>query len=215
MWHLFLFFFWISTRMRSNPSWSYIWIFCVNSLDFIKVESKYQFQKSLKYETPKFSHVSLDHSFCIHWQIIIYLPILISVFPITEHNYKNWEQFFVDFFGLWYFRLCGTCTYIFTSKVHIFWEGHKILRNLHDRFDRYYIGQIYGGDFAKICGLLRIYELYQYMHSLKIEFHGLLLFFIPLFPLPVASWCKVIDSTRNWVTSTLGPWKIQGSILFG
>ena len=24
----------------------------------------------------------------------------------------------------------------------------------------YYIGQIYGGDFAKICGLLRVYELY-------------------------------------------------------
>ena len=46
-------------------------------------------------------------------------------------------------------------------KVHIFWEGHKILRNLHRRFDRYYIGQIYGVDFAKICGLLRIYELEQ------------------------------------------------------
>ena len=24
-------------------------------------------------------------------------------------------------------------------KVDIFWEGHKILRNLHRRFDRYYI----------------------------------------------------------------------------
>ena len=45
-------------------------------------------------------------------------------------------------------------------KVHIFWEGHKILWNLHRRFDRYYIGQIYSGDFAKICDLLRIYELY-------------------------------------------------------
>ena len=46
------------------------------------------------------------------------------------------------------------------GKVHIFWEGHKILRNLHRRFDHYYIGQIYCGDFAKICGLLRIYEFY-------------------------------------------------------
>ena len=46
------------------------------------------------------------------------------------------------------------------GKVHIFWEGHKILWNLHRRFDRYYIGQIYCGDFAKICGLLRIYEFY-------------------------------------------------------
>ena len=45
-------------------------------------------------------------------------------------------------------------------KVHIFWEGHKILQNFHRRFDHYFIGQIYGGDFAKICGLLRLYELY-------------------------------------------------------
>ena len=44
-------------------------------------------------------------------------------------------------------------------KIHIFWEGHKILRNLHCRIDRYYIGQIYCGDFAKFCGLLRTYEL--------------------------------------------------------
>ena len=48
---------------------------------------------------------------------------------------------------------------IYFVKVGIFWEGHKILLNLHCRFDRYYIRQIYGGDFAKICGLLRIYEL--------------------------------------------------------
>ena len=34
-------------------------------------------------------------------------------------------------------------------KVHIFWEGQKNLQNLHRRFGRYYIGQIYGGDFAK------------------------------------------------------------------
>ena len=43
-------------------------------------------------------------------------------------------------------------------KVYIFLEGHKILRNIHRRFDRYYKGQIYVGDFAKICYLLRIYE---------------------------------------------------------
>ena len=28
------------------------------------------------------------------------------------------------------------------GKVHIFWGGHKILRNLHRRFDWHYIGQI-------------------------------------------------------------------------
>ena len=34
-------------------------------------------------------------------------------------------------------------------KVYKFWEGHTILQNLHRRFDGYYIGQIYSGDFAK------------------------------------------------------------------
>ena len=29
----------------------------------------------------------------------------------------------------------------YESKVHIFWEGHKILRNLHLAFDWHYIGQ--------------------------------------------------------------------------
>ena len=47
------------------------------------------------------------------------------------------------------------------NKVHIFLEGHKILRNLHQLFDWQYIGQIIGGEFAKLCGLLRVYELYK------------------------------------------------------
>ena len=34
-------------------------------------------------------------------------------------------------------------------KVYIFWESQKILQNLPCIFDRYYIRQIYGGDFAK------------------------------------------------------------------
>ena len=34
------------------------------------------------------------------------------------------------------------------------------MRNLHHRFDRYYIGQIYGGCFTKFCGLLRICKLF-------------------------------------------------------
>ena len=45
------------------------------------------------------------------------------------------------------------------GKVHIFWEGHKILRNLHLTFDCMYSSQKLGEDFAKFCGLLRIYEL--------------------------------------------------------
>ena len=44
-------------------------------------------------------------------------------------------------------------------KVHIFWEVHKILRNLPLTFDYSTYSQKLGEDFAKICGLLRIYEL--------------------------------------------------------
>ena len=44
-------------------------------------------------------------------------------------------------------------------KVHIFWEGHKILRNLHLTFDYSTYSQKLGEDFATFCGLLRIYEL--------------------------------------------------------
>ena len=35
------------------------------------------------------------------------------------------------------------------------------MRNLHQLLDCQYKGQIIGGDFAKFCGLLRIYELYH------------------------------------------------------
>ena len=47
----------------------------------------------------------------------------------------------------------------FSNKVHIFWEGHKILWNLLLTVDCMYCGQKKGEDFAKFCGLLRIYEL--------------------------------------------------------
>ena len=40
------------------------------------------------------------------------------------------------------------------SKSCILWEGHKILRDLHQLFDWQYIGQIIGGDLAKFYGLL-------------------------------------------------------------
>ena len=46
------------------------------------------------------------------------------------------------------------------DKVHIFWEGHKISRNLPLTFDYSTYSQKLGEDFAKFCGLLRIYELY-------------------------------------------------------
>ena len=58
-------------------------------------------------------------------------------------------------------------------KVHIFWEGHTILRNLGQLFDWQYIGQKIGGDFAKFCGLLKIYELYFLLGFLQDFCHRL------------------------------------------
>ena len=40
-------------------------------------------------------------------------------------------------------------------------------------FDCYNIGQIYGRDFAKICGLLRIYELYHEVLKMQIYHEGI------------------------------------------
>ena len=73
---------------------------------------------------------------------------------------KKWRNDTPNYQWLGELCFCQKFTAIL-FKVHIFWEGHKLLRNLHRRFDRYYIGQIYGGDFSKFCSLLRIYELYR------------------------------------------------------
>ena len=68
----------------------------------------------------------------------------------------NFKALKPDKFAFYFYQIACFDKWI---KVHIFWEGHKILWNLHQLFDWPYIGQIIGGDFAKFCGLLRIYEL--------------------------------------------------------
>ena len=45
------------------------------------------------------------------------------------------------------------------KSISSFPNRDPLLGNLHRRFDWHYIGQIYGGDFANFCGLLRICEL--------------------------------------------------------
>ena len=82
-----------------------------------------------------------------------------NVAPIAFHliviiSLKNCWKTILDYFSamIW-------------NKVHIFWEGHQILRNLHQLFILCTASQIMGGDFAKFCGLLRIYELYK-IHTL-------------------------------------------------
>ena len=68
-----------------------------------------------------------------------YLPIFLAPILII------WYVTFLD-------KMCSL-------KVHIFREGHKILQNLHPLFVLCTASQIIGGDFAKSCGLLRVYEL--------------------------------------------------------
>ena len=83
---------------------------------------------------------------------------------------------FQNFRGLW--TVCSFVN-IRTIKVHIFWEGHKILRNLHQLFILCTASQIIGGDFAKFCGLLRIYELYQGLnHQAMVIYHNELIIFV-------------------------------------
>ena len=52
-------------------------------------------------------------------------------------------------------------------KIHIFLEGHKILRNLHRRFDRYYIDCYYMGDKFKLEILQNFVSLSEYMNFNK------------------------------------------------
>ena len=48
----------------------------------------------------------------------------------------------------------------FDSFIYVkFIYSEKATKNLHRRFVLYSNGQIYGGDFGKFYGLLRIYEL--------------------------------------------------------
>ena len=79
-----------------------------------------------------------------------------GIFVQIQNVHMDYHKVIIFFFNLKSFKKLG--------KVHIFWEGHKILRNLHRRFDWHYIRQIYGGDFEKFCDLLRMYELYFERH---------------------------------------------------
>ena len=55
------------------------------------------------------------------------------------------------FQAIYFLKFCPifSALLVISVKVHIFWEGHTILQNLHQLFDWHYIGQIIGGDFAK------------------------------------------------------------------
>ena len=74
-------------------------------------------------------------------------------YDVLECNSFNAMKSFLDVY-------CSQIIPASTGKVHIVWEGHNTLQNLHLTFDCMYWSQKLGEDFAKFCGLLRIYELY-------------------------------------------------------
>ena len=50
--------------------------------------------------------------------------------------------------------------FLLLFKVHIFREGHRLLRNLHQLVDWQYIGQMIGGDFAKLVAFSEYMNIY-------------------------------------------------------
>ena len=68
-------------------------------------------------------------------------------------------EMYLEIFLAQLFFWSSTHRSITLCKVHTIWEGHKILRNLPLTFDYSTYSQKLEEDFAKFCGLLRIYEL--------------------------------------------------------
>ena len=79
-------------------------------------------------------------NFCPFSVHVVYEAVLLVEFPTKIKIFNDSEQ---------------------PGKVHIFREGHKILQNLPLTFDCMCCSQKQGEDFAKFCGLFRIYELYS------------------------------------------------------
>ena len=63
------------------------------------------------------------------------------------------------FFVAWFHSMMS---HICSGKVHIFWDGHKILRNIHKLFDWQYLGQIIGEDFANFVAF---WEYMNFKHT--------------------------------------------------
>ena len=87
---------------------------------------------------------------------------IVQTWLLHYHKLPSWCPYFVKliaenaqnfhFYGLLVHSFLSGGKYltevnVASGKVHIFWEGHKFLRNLHRRFVLSK-SQIYGGDFT-------------------------------------------------------------------
>ena len=89
-----------------------------------------------------------------------YQVFFVTGLSLLESNHNRHELFL------------GFHMFIYMNdKVRIFREGHKILQNLHRRFVLCSNSQILGGDFAKFCVLLRIYEFHPKSRSIDLRYN--------------------------------------------
>ena len=95
------------------------------------------------------------------------LLIQLLYFLKTKTSFRHFNKHRPTHCLNWYWFIETDSVLENIGKVHIFWEGHKFLQNLHHRFVLCSNGQIYGEDFAIFCDLLRIYQLYKTFESNK------------------------------------------------
>ena len=84
---------------------------------------------------------------------------------------KYFQLYIFDQFIILFSSVLQSEFILFSLKIHIFRKGHKILRNLPQLFVvcTRTASQIISGDFAKFCGLLRIYELYKLQEEINVS----------------------------------------------
>ena len=99
----------------------------------------------------------------LHWLINGMLAVLILLHLLLMLTvYFHYESTILHFAYFSFVIVSGALNLNYSNrydKVHIFWEGYKILQNLHFTFVRCSASQKEGEDFAKFSGLFTIYEL--------------------------------------------------------
>ena len=113
----------------------------------------------LKLKELLWNYILINYFLLINW-ILIIINYLLGWNP--EWSWKP------SALSRWAASLWGSITpfstklhSISTGKVHIFWEGDRILKNHPLTFDCMYCSQKKGEDFSKFCGLLKLYEIYE------------------------------------------------------
>ena len=91
-------------------------------------------------------------------RILMILAYEVSCSALYYNFGRSWQNR-----PIWSSKLDENCgivlEHIFVDKVHMFWEGHKILQYLHRRFVLRSASQIYSGDFVNFWHVQNIWTL--------------------------------------------------------